>query len=134
MGGEGTGDDSTSADGCGGDGTGATGGIGGGAGGGRSANDVIVVGMDTLCIVTPSISPATLGSLANVVSVLVVVGTSSGLMLVMVASTMTEPAVTTSVTAADATPSAEARRALKGARWKLATSATDEMTNVEVVR
>ena len=71
--------------------------------------------------------------MAKAVRMLTAVNTSSGLMLVMVASTITEPAVITSVTAAGVTLSEEARHAWNSARWKLATSATDEMTNVEMI-
>ena len=48
---------------------------------------------------------------AKFVSVLTAVETSYGLVLATVASTMTEPAVTARVMAADATLSDEARRA-----------------------
>jgi len=52
-----------------------------------------------------------LGSAEKVLSVLMTLDTSSGLVLVMVASTMMEPTVTAKVMAVSGTRSDEARRA-----------------------
>lgn len=101
--------DGGGSEGVGGDGVGGDGGSGGEVGGGRCTNDVVVVGMDTLSIVTRSATPARAGLFAKVVSVLTAVETSYGLVLATVASTTTEPAVTARVMAADATLSDEAR-------------------------
>lgn len=52
--------------------------------------------------------------------------------MAIVASTMIEPPLTFSVMSARGTPSDKARRLRKSTRGKLATSATEEMTSLEV--
>ena len=89
---------------------GTEGSSGGKVGGGCSMNDVAVIGMDTLRSVTSRTIPATFGSFAKVLRVPRTLDTSSGLVLVLVASTMMEPPVIASVIAVSATPSDEARR------------------------
>ena len=88
---------------------GTEGGSGGKVGGGRSMNDVAVIGMDTLSSVTSRTIPAMFGSFAKVLRVPMTLDTSSGLVLVMVASTMMEPPVIASVIEVSAMPSDEAR-------------------------